>query len=243
MRAVAWSIVGVVALAAWPAPAGASSAASEVRPKATSAAVADPVAEAIVHVVRARMGEDAVVTVTDLSISGRILEPPFAAVPAPGARTGGAIRFQIVGSDRGRVRGLGWATASVQVAVEHVRARQLVAKGHTLSDEDLDVTDAAVAGVPLRWLPRLRDVRGARVLTSLAPGVVLTKSAVASRPAVRSGETVRATARIGAVQVEAHLVAVQDGDPGATVRVVNRESRRELRARVIEHGLVEVVDE
>jgi flagella basal body P-ring formation protein FlgA len=50
-------------------------------------------------------------------------------------------------------------------------------------------------------------------------------------------------ARVGAVQVVAELVAVQDGDPGATVRVVNKGSRRELRARVIEPGLVEVVDE
>ncbi len=224
--------------------AGATAAASDDRSRTHPGVEADPIAEAIARAVRSRMGTDAVVTLSDVSVTGRLIEPPFLAVPAPGARTGGSVRFQIVGSDRHRrVRTIGWATASVHVAVEHVRLRQLVSRGEALSDDDVSVSRDDVPGVPLRWLPRWREVQGARALTNLAPGMVLLKSAVLSRPAVRSGQVVRGTARVAGVEVEAQLVAVQDGDPGMMVRVVNKDTRRELRARVVEAGHVEVVDE
>jgi flagella basal body P-ring formation protein FlgA len=205
---------------------------------------ADSISSAIVDAVRQRMGEDAAVTVTDVDVRGGLIEPPVSAVPSPGARTGATMRFQLVGPDRnGRVRVIGWATARVDVAVEHVRVRQLVSRGQALADEDLEVATGEVAGLPLRWLPRRREVLGARALTTVGAGSVLTKTAVATRPAVKSGQTVRAMVRVGRVHVEAELVAVQDGDPGATVRVVNRDSRRELRARVVEPGVVEVLND
>lgn len=229
----------VVSLAAAP-----PTAAVDIAAGGTKAGAGDLVEAAIVQAVRDRMGTDARVAVDGVDVVGPRVEPPIVAVPSPGARVGGPIRFQLVGAGRGRTtRALGWATATVHVAVEHVRARHLVSRGKTLSEDDVEVSREAVAGVPLRRLPRLHEVYGAPALTALSPGGVLTKSAVAARPAVKSGQTVRATARIGGVHVMAELVAVQDGEPGATVRVVNKESRRELRARVLEPGLVEVINE
>ena len=52
---------------------------------------------------------------------------------------------------------------------------------------------------------------------------------------------VRAVARVGEVEVSATMTAVQDGVEGAVIRVVNKESRRELRAKVVEPGVVEVM--
>lgn len=238
------SLVAATALATHLAVYAAPRAPLDARPAATAEGDVARVETAIVQAIRERMGPDAEVTLSEVTLTGQLTEPLIVAIPAPGARTGGPIRFQILGAGGGRrVHALGWATASVQVAVEHVRVRQLVSKGRIVSADEVESSRDVVGGLPLRWLPRLREVQGARVLTNLAPGSVLSKSSIASSPAVKSGQLVRATARVGAVEVVAELVAMQDGDPGATVRVVNRGSRRELRARVIEPGLVEVLDE
>lgn len=207
--------------------------------------VPDPVRveEAIAAAVRARMGADAEVVLSQLEVIGERDVAFLEAVPEPDARAGERVRFRLIGSDGAGLgaRTVGSASAVLSVQVEHVRARTLVARGRELGDADVESSQDVVERVPLKRLPRLAEVAGARALVNLAPGEVVTRTAVTARPAVRSGQVVRATARVGSLEVTASLVAVQDGAPGAVIRVVNKDSRRELRARVLAPGVVEVM--
>lgn len=201
------------------------------------------IAEAIIETVQSRMGDDAEVVLSELTVTGGERQVFLQAVPDPDARVGERIHFRLLGSDgRGEAaRTVGHASAVVAVNVEHVRAKELVPRGQDVADTALETARGPLVGVPMRRLPRWSEVAGSRALVNLAPGEVITRSAVTIRPAVKSGQVVRAIARVGGLEVTAALVAAQDGAPGAVIRVVNRESRRELRARVVESGVVEVV--
>lgn len=201
------------------------------------------IAEAIIETVQSRMGDDAEVVLSELRVTGGETHAFLQAVPEPTARVGERVHFRLLGSDgRGEAaRTIGHASAVVAVNVEHVRAKELVPRGRDVADNDMETAHGPLVGVPMRRLPRWVEVAGSRALVNLAPGEVITRSAVTIRPAVKSGQVVRAVARVGGLEVTAALVAAQDGAPGSVIRVVNRESRRELRARVLESGVVEVI--
>ena len=58
---------------------------------------------------------------------------------------------------------------------------------------------------------------------------------------VRSGRDVVTLARIEGLEVRGRAVAVQSGDLGEVVLVVNPDSRKRLRGRVVGPALVEVL--
>jgi flagella basal body P-ring formation protein FlgA len=60
-------------------------------------------------------------------------------------------------------------------------------------------------------------------------------------PLVRAGQEVLGIARVGGIEAEARLVAADNGEVGSVIRVVNPQSRRPLKARVIRAGVVEVI--
>ncbi len=198
---------------------------------------------AIAAAIRDRLGPDARVGVEliDLSVPSD-LPGDLAAVPAPDAKTGGPMDFTVLGAGKdGRVHQRGRVRATVSVVVPHARATRLLSRGTVLAAADVaDVTDAP-GGVPLKRLPRADALVGAMVRRDVAAGEVLTLQSATPAPDVRAGEPVQAQVTMGAIVVSASLVAVDNGMTGATVRVVNRDSRRELRAKVVGRGLVEVI--
>jgi flagella basal body P-ring formation protein FlgA len=205
------------------------------------------VRHAVVQAVKTRMGQDADVRIEDLEFK-TTLSPDGAALaanPEPGARLGRQNRFslqwlQAPGARRPAVAG-GYAVARVFVAAEHVRATREIGRGETCAEGDLATSRGDVGAIPLVRLPGLPDVAGARLLRPLRQGDVVTGTAVQVRPAVQSGDVVTVRAAVGGVTVQGQAVAQQSGSEGDIIRVVNRESRRALRARVIGPGKVEVV--
>jgi flagella basal body P-ring formation protein FlgA len=58
---------------------------------------------------------------------------------------------------------------------------------------------------------------------------------------VRSGQQVTLRARVGAIEARGVGVAVENGQSGSLIHVVNPDSRRTLIGRVVGAGEVEVV--
>ena len=71
-----------------------------------------------------------------------------------------------------------------------------------------------------------------------------TSRAAPTRPPtlVRAGDRVRATARVGNVEAVVIAIAEQSGVAQQIIRVVNPDSRRAIRVRVVAVGEVEVVN-
>jgi flagella basal body P-ring formation protein FlgA len=158
-------------------------------------------------------------------------------------RTGQAIRFEIAAAagPQGRAVRVGEATAIVQVSGPHLRARRPLDAGRTLTPDDVELGDGPIEGAPLRRLPASLDVIGARVFRAVAAGAPLVDRNVIAVPVVRAGDRVRATVRGPGLEVAVLAVAEQSGMPDQIIRVVNPDSRRVVRARVVAKGEVEVI--
>jgi flagella basal body P-ring formation protein FlgA len=208
--------------------------------------LADRVGAAIVEAVASRMG-DAHVIVEHVEIFNVTDAPTIQAVPGPDARAGQVVQFTLLApaaaGTGARVINLGRASAFVRVEAPHARAARLIPRGKAIDLDDLEESNADVLGVPLRRLPTRAELSGGRALRNLAPGEIVTGAAMSATPAVRSGQLVRARVVLGGVEVSAMVVAAQNGDVGTVIRAVNRESRRELRVKVVSDGLVEVTHE
>lgn len=168
---------------------------------------------------------------------------PLFASPEPGARLGRPMRFSMAvrGSAGTKPVPAGYAVAAVFVAAPHARTTRSLSRGETLAAGDVGDSTTEVGAVLLQRLPRAGDVVGARVLRDVLADEVVSRSMATVRPLVQSGDVVAIRARSEGVLVQAAGVATQSGDEGQAIRVVNRESRRTVKARVVAPGTVEVI--
>lgn len=215
---------------------------------APAATHSDEARRAVVAAVRARMGAGADVLVDavhDVSLPGGTLTD---AVPAPGAKLGGAVRFVLRGpggtaSEPARMTPLGHATVALRVVVDHAHTARAVRRGVSLTAADVMAARHVFERGTLAPLPTVDDAVHGRVLRDLPAGACLTRQAFTAMPAVRAGADVVAIVRTGGIEVRAELVSIDSGQPGDAVRVTNPESRRTFRARVISRDLVEISHE
>jgi flagella basal body P-ring formation protein FlgA len=157
----------------------------------------------------------------------------------PAARLGAPVWVTFAGSPGHSLR----ISADVRVTVDHVRTTHPVLAGAVLSAADVSDVREAVTGLPFRRLPIAAEVVGARVLRSLAAGDIIQSGFIVLPLVVHAGEPVTAIARIGGVEVSAQFVAAENGRTGDLIRVVNPETKRTVRARVVTSGTVEVLNE
>jgi len=167
--------------------------------------------------------------------------------PNPDAQIGEhvvcVLRAEVGSGASRRALGIGHVVVNLHVTVEHAIATRAIMRGQTIGPSDVVSETSEVTGVPLRRLPTAEELVGARVLRNVAEGAVVVAPAVATLGAVRSGQEVRAVANVGGAEVSATLVSLQNGQIGDVIRVVNRDTRRELRARVVGTAAVEVIHE
>ena len=163
--------------------------------------------------------------------------PAMTAASEPGARTGKAMRFVL--SSRGKR--VGTAVATVDVVAAHVVSSRAIARDDEISAGDVHVVEGPVKDLPLRRLPALADVVGARPRRAVAAGEVMTAALVTVPPVVRSGDELTVTVTSGAVQVSGTGRASGSGHVGDEIRVTRPGSRQVLRARITGPGEVEIV--
>jgi flagella basal body P-ring formation protein FlgA len=102
---------------------------------------------------------------------------------------------------------------------------------------------ADVGRMPLEALPDERALIGARVSRPIAEGRAILASMVATTQLIKSGDEVQTVVRIGALEARGAAIASQGGALGDEIRVVNADSKRALKVRVIGEGEVEVIHE
>ncbi|MGE0863535.1 MAG: flagellar basal body P-ring formation chaperone FlgA [Vicinamibacterales bacterium] len=195
--------------------------------------------DAIVAAVQQRMGAGVEVVLERLVVSGEITAASARAVPGPDARLGAVIRFTLHSSDGATT--FGAATARVTAIVPHLHAAQPLTRGAGLAPGDLTPVAHVVASGPLREWPGAESAVGGRLLRALAAGACVTRNLIQPVLAVRTGQQVTAVVSFDGVEARAVMVAAGGGDAGDVIRVVNRQSRRGLKARVVSAGIVEII--
>jgi flagella basal body P-ring formation protein FlgA len=194
--------------------------------------VLDAIAEAAVR----QLGAGAVVSVTVNShrITGGRVD---GAVPEPGARLGRPARFRLL--DGSTV--VGNAVATLTGIVPHLKATAAVPSGEPLRASQLSFVVGNPGQVALAPLPTLVEAVGSTARRRLAPGETVVGTVLRRRPAVRSGQVVEAVLVAGELEVRLSATALQSGHVGETILLVNRESRRQLRGRIVTADRIEVV--
>jgi flagella basal body P-ring formation protein FlgA len=218
--------------------AGAVAAIASPRAAVVAASTAGPAAQVIRDAVAARVGSGADVTI--VSISAADLDGPFReARPDPGARLGRPIRFTLL-----RDAGLNvLAVATVQVVGDLVVPVHPIGRAKPVTAADVARVRTEWRDVPLRALPSLAEVVNGRTLRPLAAGAPILPGSVVLRRPVEPGDRVTVLATSGAVEVSAAMIASDGGRVGDIIRVVNPDTRRYLRGRVLRTGVVEVTYE
>jgi flagella basal body P-ring formation protein FlgA len=205
----------------------------------------DQVRAAIVAAVRQRMGSDIDVAVDNLVVQLAPGSAVIEAVPEPTARLEGNIRFILrwVGTERSgaRVVKAGAAVAHLRVTTAHAHTATLLLRGTEVGEDDVVGARHEIASGPLRPWPTLADAVGGKTLRDLAPAACIVRGAIADRPDVRTGQDVLAISTITGVTISAQMVAAESGDAGSVIRVVNQQSRRSLKARIVSPGIVEIL--
>jgi|GEM_PF-3554315 len=118
-------------------------------------------------------------------------------------------------------------------------ARRDLHQGETFSDDNivskrLDVTQLAPGDLFLDAQPLL----GNRAARSIRAGMPITWRMVVIPPIVKRGEIVRIVYKTQHISLSAVGVAVESGAPGDTIRVINKDSGREIAGRVTATGEV-----
>lgn len=200
------------------------------------------VAVALVADLQKRMGPAATVDIRQLVVNVRnSATGSLAVVPAPVSRVGQPLDFSVVGASNGRASLVGRGRATVNISVPHAAVKRTLARGAVLTADDLTAVVGVPKRVPLQRLPMVEELIGAALKRDVSDGEVVTLQHVTLPLAIKVGDVVHATARFGIVEVTGELTALDSGAPGAFIRAVNRDSRREVRVRVVKPGIVEVI--
>jgi flagella basal body P-ring formation protein FlgA len=154
----------------------------------------------------------------------------------PGSRLGQPIRFILFAAGRRT----GSAVARLEVVGPAPRAKRAFARDEEITAADVDVSSVEIKNVMLRRMPELSDVVGAHARRDIVAGELLTNALVLVPPAVKSGDEVRVTVTMGAVQVSGMGRASGSGQVGDTIRVTTPSNRRPLSARIVGRGAVEI---
>jgi flagella basal body P-ring formation protein FlgA len=224
------------------AAAGAASMTLSAQTPAPAAVAATPevMSRAIADAVVARVGAGAEVTVRLTSaVAPNWTGDPTSASLDPAARLGAPIFVTFFNGPGASLR----VSADVHIVADYVRASHTLLAGQTIGPADVTPVRDAVPAMPLRHLPTAAEVLGARTIRRVSAGDILQAGFVATPPVVQMGEPVTAIARIGDIEVAARFVAEDNGRIGDLIRIVNPDTKRTLRARIIKAGTVEVFNE
>lgn len=207
---------------------------------ALSASPADAMTRAIAQAVVARVGSGAEVTVRLASAVPANWQGDLSSISIdPAARLGAPLFVSFLNGPAATLR----VSADVRIVTDYVRASHTILSGQTLTAADIMPVRDVVPAMPLRHLPTAAEVIGARTVRRLNAGDLIQAAFVATPPVVQMGEPVTAIARIGDLEVAARFVAEDNGRIGDLIRIINPDTKRTLRARIIKAGTVEVFNE
>jgi len=125
--------------------------------------------------------------------------------------------------------------------VKGVQAARGLEPGTVLAETDLAEVESDLGDVPEDAVAGRDALVGLRVVRPVSAGAWIRRTAVAQPLQVRRGAPVTLVARVGAVEARAAAQAKNDGAAGEIITVMNLNSKRTLRARVVGAGLVQAV--
>ncbi len=147
------------------------------------------------------------------------------------------VRPEVDGEKASPIYLSGWVDLFDQV----VTAQRDIPRGGTIKKEDIGLSKQNLSKSPPGLLTVPEKVEGTVARSRIEKGSYIRDTMVAEAPVVRKGDVVKIVASSGGLTVVAQGVAREDGRMGEQVMVENVRSNKNVPARVVGPGSVEVV--
>lgn len=131
----------------------------------------------------------------------------------------------------------GWVDLFDQV----VTAQRDIPRGDTIKKEDIGLSRQNMSKAPPGLMTSPEKVEGSVARSRIEKGSYIRDTMVAEAPVIRKGDVVKIVASSGGLTVVAQGVAREDGRMGEQVMVENIRSSKNVPARVLGPGSVEVL--
>lgn len=221
----------------WVAGGLESSAWAEGKMQGLSAEAAVKPREALTRALRAYVA--ASLQIDETAVVVRVLSPLEG---APGPLDADSIRHVGAGKPVGRVVFLVGSvrlTAEVDAFKEVLVASRYLRRNHVLEEGDCALHSIRLAGPEARYLEDARVVVGKRLTRPVMTRLPITEDVLAPPYVVRQGERITIQYLHGLLSILAVGIAKEDGHIGASIRVTNTDSKKELWGKVVDAGTVQ----
>jgi flagella basal body P-ring formation protein FlgA len=135
-------------------------------------------------------------------------------------------------------------TARVQAEVEAVKevvvASRFLRRNQLMEEGDLMMTAIRLTGPAGHYIDNLDLAVGKRLTRSISARLPITEDALGKPYMIRQGARITIQYVQGALKVLALGTAKEDGPAGASIRVSNLDSKKDLWARVVDSQTVQV---
>ena len=193
--------------------------------------------DAIKRAVAKRIGGDVAVQVTALQTQVAS-EAGLAAQLDPTARLGQPMRVVMLNGGLRR----GAAVATVQAVARFARASRTIARDQAVTLDDIEIVTGELPAIAVKRVPAPDEIIGLKARRAIAAGEVLTSAVLVVPPSVKSGDKVTVTVTVGSVHVTGTAIASGTGNDGDVIHVLQPNTRRPVKARILGPGSVEVVE-
>jgi flagella basal body P-ring formation protein FlgA len=152
----------------------------------------------------------------------------------------GPTSFTILLRVNGNVEKRLYGTAYIEVFRDVVTVVRALAKHEVITENDVRLTQVKLSQPLPQVVPRVADVVGKRAKRPLHPNAMLRTYEVEAQPVVRKGDIVLLVVESAQLKVTTLGEALEPGEEGATIRVRNTSSKREVHAIVVDSKTVRV---
>lgn len=153
----------------------------------------------------------------------------------------GSAGISIIVRQGGRVVRNVSGRVEVQALADMVVTSRHIDRGTLISAGDLAVRKLDLAAVQGRYLSRIEDAVGKKSRITLRANAPLRSDQLEKEPLVKTGQLVTIVAENEHMRITVTGKARSAGAEGDTITVQNLNSLKELRARVIDAGTVQIV--
>jgi flagella basal body P-ring formation protein FlgA len=113
-------------------------------------------------------------------------------------------------------------------------------RGALITQEDLKLEERDIARLNRGYLESMDQAVGKSVKQSIRRNQVLTPSKIVSPRAIKRNSRVTILASSDTIQVRMMGIALENGSVGERIRIRNQSSNREIDAKVVAPGVVQV---
>lgn len=132
------------------------------------------------------------------------------------------------------------AAAQVDAYAEVVTASRYIKPDETISTEDVTIARVPIPGSTTDFIFDMQEVIGKRALRPLQAERLIRNSGIAQAYTVKKGDRVTIEVKRGGLIINAVGVSKSPGAVGQLITVTNQDSGKDLRAKVVGPGTVQV---